>query len=178
MKYLKYLLLFIPLTIIGHFLHWNSSVIFFMTCLAIVPLAGYLGQATEEIAAYTGEKFGGFLNATFGNATELIIGFFALKAGLIDVVKASLAGSVLGNILLVLGCSILAGGLKHKELKFDAKQGNFTATMLLFAVIGLGLPAAFTYAIPEAQVATKYENFSIVVSVIMLCMYVIGMIYS
>lgn len=115
MKYLKYLLIFIPLSILGHFLSWSSSIIFFMTCLSIVPLAGYLGEATEEIASHTGAKFGGFLNATFGNATELIIGIFALRAGMLDVVKASLAGSVLGNILLVLGCAIFAGGLKHKE---------------------------------------------------------------
>ena len=178
MKYLKFLLVFIPLSILGHFLSWSSSVIFFMTCLSIVPLAGYLGEATEEIASHTGAKFGGFLNATFGNATELIIGIFALRAGMLDVVKASLAGSVLGNILLVLGCSIFAGGLKHKELEFDAKLGNFTATMLLFAVTGLALPALFTYSMPESVVTGKYENFSIVVGVIMLCMYVIGMIYS
>lgn len=178
MKYLRYMLIFVPLAIIGHFLNWNSSIIFFMTCLSIVPLAGYLGEATEEIASYTGAKFGGFLNATFGNATELIIGFFALKAGMIDVVKASLAGSVLGNILLVLGCSILVGGLKHKELEFDAQQGNFTATMLLFAAVGLFLPAVFTYAVPEAEITSKYESFSVIVGIIMLCMYVIGMIYS
>lgn len=178
MKYLKYLLLCIPLTIVGYYLKWSYTAVFFMTCLAIVPLAGYLGEATEQIAAYTGAKFGGFLNATFGNATELIIGFFALKAGMIDVVKASLAGSVLSNILMVLGCSILFGSLKNKELKFDAQLGNFTSTMLLFAVVGLGIPAVFTYSIPEAEIATKYESFSIIVGIIMLIIYVVGMIYS
>jgi len=178
MKYLKYFLVFIPLSIVGYIIHWDSSILFFMTCASIVPLAGYLGEATEVIASYTGPKFGGFLNATFGNATELIIGIFALKAGMIDVVKASLAGSVLGNILLVLGCSILVGGLKHKELKFDAKLGSFTATMLLFAVIGLSIPAAFTYSIPEKIISSKYENFSVIVGAIMLLMYVVGMIYS
>lgn len=178
MKYLKYMLVFVPLAIVGYYMHWNSSLVFFMTCFSIVPLAGYLGEATEEIASYTGAKFGGFLNATFGNATELIIGFFALKAGMIDVVKASLAGSVLGNILLVLGCSILAGGLKHKDLKFDAQLGNFTSTMLLFAVMGLAIPAVFTYAIPEADITSKYESFSVIVGIIMLLMYVIGMLYS
>ena len=151
---------------------------FFMSCLAIVPLAGYLGVATEEIAVYTGPKFGGFLNATFGNATELIIGFFALKAGMFDVVKASLAGSVLGNILLVLGCSIFVGGLKHKELTFDAQSGNFTASMLLFAVVGLSLPAVFTYSIPEKLVSSKFENFSIIIALILLTMYVVGLVYS
>jgi len=178
MKYLRILLLFVPLSILGHFLEWSPASIFFMACLAIIPLAGLLGEATEEIAVYTGPKVGGFLNATFGNATELIIAFFALKAGLFDVVKASLAGSVLGNILFVLGLSIFLGGLKHKELKFDAQLGRFTATMLLFAVIGLALPAIFTYTLPESLVTTQYEGFSVVVAAILLSMYVLGLVYS
>jgi len=178
MKYLKILLICVPLSIIGHFMDWNATAMFFLTCISIVPLAGYLGSATEEIAAYTGPKFGGFLNATFGNATELIITYFAIKAGLFDVVKASLAGSVLGNILLVLGCSIFLGGLKHKELKYDAQLGTFTATMLLFAVVGLSLPALFTSNIPEELISSKYESFSIITSIILLCIYVVGMIYS
>ncbi len=178
MKYLKFLLLCIPLSIAGYYLKWNSTLTFFLICFAIVPLAGYLGSATEEIAVYTGPKFGGFLNATFGNATELIISFFAIRAGLYDVVKASLVGSILGNILLVLGCSILAGGLKHKKLTYDSGLGSFTATMLLFAVIGLSIPAVFTYHVSESLVSSKYENLSIIASVIMLCIYVLGMFYS
>ncbi|MDD3172896.1 MAG: calcium/proton exchanger [Herbinix sp.] len=178
MKYLRILLLCIPLSFVGYFLKWSSTAMFFLTCASIVPLAGYLGNATEEIAAYTGPKFGGFLNATFGNATELIISFFAIKAGLFDVVKASLAGSVLGNILLVLGCSIFLGGLKHKELKYDSQLGTFTATMLLFAVIGLSIPAVFTFKTPENLLTSKYESLSVITSVILLSIYVIGMIYS
>jgi len=178
MKYLKIFLLCIPISIVGYFLNWDATIMFFLTCAAIVPLAGYLGSATEEIATFTGPRLGGFLNATFGNATELIISFFAIRAGLYDVVKASLAGSVLGNILLVLGCSIFLGGLKHKELKYDSQLGTFTATMLLFAVIGLTLPAVFTWNTPEALITTKYESLSIITSVILLIIYVIGMIYS
>lgn len=180
MKYLRYLLVFVPISIIGAFLNWNTTLVFFITCFAIIPLAGYLGMATEELAAITGPRLGGFLNATFGNATELIICFFALKAGIFDIVKASLAGSVLGNILLVLGCSIFAGGLKHKELHFDAQQGNFTSTMLLFAVVGLSVPAVFTYtnSISEQDFTTKYQSFSLIVSGILLTVYVIGLIYS
>jgi Ca2+:H+ antiporter len=157
---------------------WDSTLLFFLTCVSIVPLAGYLGSATEEIAAYTGPKFGGFLNATFGNATELIISFFAIRAGLYNVVKASLVGSVLGNILLVLGCSIFFGGLKHKELKYDAQLGTFTATMLLFAVVGLSLPALFTTNVPQGLVASKYESLSTITSIILLSIYVLGLIYS
>ncbi len=178
MKYLKILLLCIPFSFLGFFLKWNATIMFFMTCASIVPLAGYLGEATEEIAAYSGPKLGGFLNATFGNATELIISFFAIRAGLFDVVKASLAGSVLGNILLVLGCSIFVGGLKHKELKYDAQLGTFTATMLLFAVIGLTLPAVFTWHTPENLITSDYESLSYITSAILLSIYVVGMIYS
>lgn len=178
MKYLKFFLICIPLSIIGYFMHWSATIMFFLTCFSIVPLAGYLGNATEEIAAYTGPKFGGFLNATFGNATELIISYFAIRAGLFSVVKASLVGSVLGNILLVLGCSIFIGGLKHKELKYDSQLGTFTATMLLFAVIGLSLPAVFTFNVSEELISSKYESFSVITSIILLTIYVIGMIYS
>ncbi len=178
MKYLKYLLIFVPLSIIGHYVEFSDSIVFLLSCLAIIPLAGYLGEATEELAVYTGPKFGGFLNATFGNATELIIAYFAMRAGLFDVVKASLAGSVLGNILLVLGFSIFAGGLKHKVLKFDAIQGSFTSTMLLFSLIGLSLPAVFTYSIPETVLENKYENYSLLIAAILLVIYVIGLIYS
>jgi len=178
MKYLKILLISIPFSIIGYIMKWNSTAMFILACVAIVPLAGYLGAATEEIAVFTGPKVGGFLNATFGNATELIISFFAIKEGLFDVVKASLAGSVLGNILLVLGCSIFVGGLKHKELKYDTQQGAFTATMLLFAVVGLSLPAIFTWNEPASMITTKHESFSVIVSAILLVIYVIGMIYS
>lgn len=178
MKFIKPLLLCIPFSFLGYIMNWNSTLMFFLTCVSIIPLAGYLGCSTEEIAAYTGPKFGGFLNATFGNATELIISFFAIKAGLFEVVKASLVGSVLGNILLVLGCSIFIGGLKHKELKYDKELGTFTATMLLFAVIGLSLPAMFTSHIPENLIVSKYQNLSIITSVILLTIYVVGLVYS
>lgn len=178
MKYLKYLLLLVPFTIAGHFLNWNDTLMFVMCSLVIVPLAGYLGEATEELAVFTGPKLGGFLNATFGNATEMIIAFFALKAGLVNVVKASLVGSILGNVLLVLGFSIFIGGLKHKELKFDAQLGSFSSTMLLFTFIGMALPAAFTYAVPATLVSTKYEPFSIITAIILLSIYILGMFYS
>lgn len=178
MKYLRMLLLFIPLSLVGHFLHWSASSMFLLSCLAIVPLAGYLGEATEELATYTGPKVGGFLNATFGNATELIIAFLAMRQGLFDVVKASLAGSVLGNILFVLGFSIFAGGIKYKELRFDANLGRFTSTMLLFAVIGLTIPAAFTFSLSEAAISGRFESFSVIVSAVLLGIYVVGLYYS
>lgn len=178
MKYLKFLTIFIPISIAGHFLNWNDTWMFVFSCLSIIPLAGFLGEATEELAAYTGPKIGGFLQATFGNTTEMIIAFFALKAGLINVVKASLAGSILSNILLVLGLSLFLGGLKNKELKFDAQLGSFTSTMLLFTFIGLAIPAAFIYTMTNDVAVGNFRYESIITSVILLIMYVLGLFYS
>ncbi|WP_194189786.1 calcium/proton exchanger [Clostridium chrysemydis] len=178
MKFLKVLLIFIPLSIIGEFMHFSPTVNFLLSALAIVPLAGMMGEATEEISCYTGPKIGGFLNATFGNATELIISFFALKSGLFDVVKASIAGSVIGNTLLVLGASMLLGGLKYKTQKFNKKVIEVSASMLLFAVIGLSVPAIFTHTISPDLLNTKYEGLSIFVAVIMFIIYILSLVFS
>ncbi|MDU6113279.1 MAG: calcium/proton exchanger [Paeniclostridium sordellii] len=178
MKILKYLLIFIPISIIGEFMHLPPTVMFVLAALSIIPLAGLMGEATEEISFYTGPKIGGFLNATFGNATELIISFFALKAGLFDVVKASIAGSVIGNILLVLGASMLFGGLKHKNQTFNKKVIEVSSSMLLFAVIGLCIPAIFTHTIDPKLLNTKYEGLSIVVAIIMFAIYILSLVFS
>ena len=119
MKYLNILLIFIPITIYGKIAGFSDSMLFIFSALAIIPLAGVMGKSTDDIACFCGQKIGGLLNATFGNATELIIAFVAMKEGMFDVVKASLAGSVIGNILLVLGMSMLAGGIKHKIQRFN-----------------------------------------------------------
>lgn len=178
MKILKYLLIFIPISIIGEFMHLPPTVMFVLAALSIIPLAGLMGEATEEISFYTGPKIGGFLNATFGNATELIISFFAIKAGLFDVVKASIAGSVIGNILLVLGASMLFGGLKHKNQTFNKKVIEVSSSMLLFAVIGLCIPAIFTHTIDPKLLNTRYEGLSIVVAIIMFAIYILSLVFS
>src|SRR5215471_14671398 len=117
---LNWLLIFVPVTIALEFLMPSSHTLAFIaSCLAIVPLAGWLGHATEELAHHTGEGIGGLLNATFGNAAELIIAIAAIQKGLYEVVKASLTGSILGNILLVLGAAVLAGGMKYKRQRFN-----------------------------------------------------------
>ena len=117
---LNWLLVCLPVVIGLEFTHSeNHTLIFILACLTILPLAGWLGKATEHIAEKTGEGIGGLLNATFGNAAELIIALIALQKGLHDVVKASLTGSIIGNLLLVAGASFLAGGLKHKVQKFN-----------------------------------------------------------
>ena len=161
MKILKYLLIFIPISFIAKFMNASGTIMFLLACLSIVPLAGLIGEGTEEISFYSGPKIGGFLNGTFGNATELIISFFALKQGLFEVVKSSIAGAVIGNILLVIGASMLAGGLKYKTQKFNQKVSEVSSTMLLFAVLGLCIPALFTHTVDPKLLNTRYEGLSI-----------------
>ncbi len=178
MKYLYILLVFIPVTIIGKIMGFSDPMLFACSSLAIIPLAGVMGKSTDDIAGYCGQRVGGLLNATFGNATELIIAFVAMKEGLFEVVKASLAGSVIGNILLVLGMSMLAGGLKYKTQKFNRDTINITASMLLFAVLGLSIPAIFTHALPERSLTTQYEGLSVIVAVLMLLVYAMQFVFS
>ena len=137
-----------------------------------------MGEGTEEISFYSGPKIGGFLNGTFGNATELIISFFALKQGLFDIVKSSIAGAVIGNVLLVVGASMLAGGLKFKTQKFNEKVSEVTSSMLLFAVLGLCIPALFTHTVDPALLNTRYEGLSVFVAVVMIIIYILSLVFS
>lgn len=178
MKVLRYFLIFVPISIAGVVLDFSQTWMFVLSALAIIPLAGLMGEATEQISFYSGPRIGGFLNATFGNATELIIGFFAMKEGLFDVVKASIAGSVIGNVLLVLGLSMLAGGLKYKSQHFNPKTLDVSASMLLFAVIGLVVPAVFTHTVKPELMTTRYEGLSIVVAVILIAIYILSLLFS
>ena len=178
MKFLRYLLLLVPVSIVFEFMHLSPTLIFITSCLAIIPLAGLMGQATEEISVYSGPRIGGFLNATFGNATELIIAFFALKEGLFDVVKASIVGSVIGNILLILGLSMILGGYKFKTQSFNKKAVEVSSSMLLFSVIGLSIPAIFTHTIKVDLLTTKYENLSVAIALIMFAIYILGLYFS
>lgn len=178
MKVLKYMLVFVPISFIAEFMHVSPSIMFILAALSIIPLAGLMGEGTEEISFYSGPKIGGFLNGTFGNATELIISFFALKEGLFEVVKSSIAGSVIGNVLLVLGASMLFGGLKYKTQPFNKKVVEVSSSMLLFAVIGLCIPALFTHTVDPALLNTRYEGLSIFVAVIMIIIYILSLVFS
>ena len=178
MKYLYILLIFIPVTLAGKFMGFSDPMLFLCSSLAIIPLAGVMGKSTDDIACFCGQKIGGLLNATFGNATELIIAFVAMKAGMFDVVKASLAGSVIGNILLVLGMSMFAGGLKYKKQTFSRDSINITSSMLLLAVLGLSIPAIFTHTLPERSLTAQYEGLNIIIAVLMLVVYVSQFIFT
>ena len=178
MKYLYILLVFIPITIIGKIMGFSDPMLFACSSLAIIPLAGVMGKSTDDIACYCGQKIGCLLNATFGNATELIIAFVAMKEGMFDVVKASLAGSVVGNILLVLGASMLVGGLKYKTQTFNRNSINITSSMLLLAVIGLSIPAIFTHTLPEESLTAQVAGLNVIVAVLMLLVYIMQFVFS
>ncbi len=174
---LSVLLLFIPVSIAGHFLHWSDQIVFITSALAIVPLAAWMGTATEEIAVVMGPALGGLLNATFGNATELIIALVALNAGLIDVVKASITGSIIGNLLLVMGFSMLLGGLKYKEQTFQPIVARVNASSLNLAVIAMLLPTAVDYTSSGID-DNAIQKLSIAVSIVLIIVYGLTLLFS
>src|SRR5918995_6361043 len=134
---------FIPIAIVLELTHASATVIFLTSAAGVIPTAALMGRATEERAARSGPGIGGFLNVTFGNAPELIIALFALGAGLHEVVKASIVGSILGNILLVLGVSMLAGGMRRDRQNFEPRAASAQALLLLLATVVLVVPAIF-----------------------------------
>jgi Ca2+:H+ antiporter len=151
LKFLYALLVFVPIAILARLLGAPAIAVFILSAAAIVPLSGILGAATEAVAEHTSPAIGGVLSATMGNLAELIIATVALRAGLIDLVKASITGSILGNLLLVLGIALFAGGLKFKVQKFNAHLAGMSSTVLLIAVFGLVVPALFHGLHPDPQ---------------------------
>lgn len=176
MKFLYSLLIFIPVSIIGAFLGFSDTLMFAFTALSIVGLAAMMGKATESAAYYLGQRVGGFLNATLGNLAELLINIFVLKAGMVAVVKASLVGSIIGNILLVLGLSMFCGGLKHKEQTFNIKAVELNGSLLFYAVIGMCIPAAFAHTMTGSRIAN--EELSIVISALMFILYILQIVFT
>ena len=175
---MNWLLVFIPVTVaIEHWAPERYLLVFFAAALAILPLAAWLGRATEQLAERMGEGVGGLLNATFGNAAELIIALAALRAGLHDVVKASIAGSIVGNVLLVLGAAMLAGGLRRSEQQFNAAAARSEATMLTLAAIALVLPAAYRSLLGEAAVK-GLGTLSVSISLVLLLVYGLFLVFS
>lgn len=177
--WLTALLLAVPVAIGLRLAGAGPILLFLASCVAIIPLAGLMGRATEHLAERLGPGIGGLLNATFGNAAELIIAMFALFNGLDEVVKASLTGSIIGNILLVLGASLLAGGVKHDVQKFNRTAAGVSATMMVLAAFGLLIPAIF-HALPEvtaSDVLLEHE-LSVGVSIVLLLAYVAHLAFS
>jgi Ca2+:H+ antiporter len=171
------LLAFVPISIAAHFLEWSALTIFLTSALAIIPLAIWLSTATEEIAVVTGPSIGGLLNAVFGNATELIIALVILKEGLIDIVKASLTGTIISNLLLVMGLSMFLGGLRYKEQTFQPVVARVNATSMTLAVIAILLPTAVIYTSKVVQPEAT-RNLSIAVSVVLIIVYALTLLFS
>jgi Ca2+:H+ antiporter len=177
---LNALLLLAPITVALELLHAPAVAIFVVAALAILPLAGLIGHATEELTAHTGPGVGGLLNATFGNAVELILASFALAAGLQEVVKASITGAILGNVLLVLGLSMIAGGLGRPKQTFNQTAAGASAAMLALAVAALVMPATFQLAVfreltfPDPQV----YQLSFIVALVLIAVYVGSLVFA
>lgn len=171
------MLVFVPLAAIATVGSLNPVIVFFLSALAIIPLSRYIGEATDQLSRHSGAAMGGLLNATFGNAPELIIALFALNAGLIEVVKASITGSIIGNILLVMGAAMFAGGLKHKVQKFNRTAVLSVASTLLLAAIALVMPAIFVQTSPNVE-SVVIEHLSFVVAILMIAIYIGNLVFS
>ena len=171
------LLVFVPISILAHYLEWGELTVFVTACLAVLPLAAWMGTATEEIAVVVGPSLGGLLNATFGNATELIIALVALKAGVVNVVKASLTGSIIGNLLLVMGFSMLLGGLRYKEQNFQPTIARLNASAMNLAVVAMLLPTAVNYTSEGIDQATL-QKLSVVVAIALIVVYLLTLLFS
>jgi len=163
--------------ILLEFGHADKTVIFVVSAAAILGLAWVVGLSTERLGSLTGPQVGGILNATFGNIAELIISFFALQAGLIEVVKASLTGSIIGNLLLVLGASVLIGGLRHGTQRFSPKIAGSNAALLVVALIGLFVPAVFAATSSNATEGTLTEE-SVLVAIVLMIGYGISLVFQ
>lgn len=176
MNILYLLMVLIPVALLSHYLGGPALLTFAASAVGIVPLAALLGRATENLAERAGPQIGGLINSTLGNAAELIITFFAIRAGLLELVKASITGSILGNLLLVMGASLLIGGLRHGIQRFDRTQAGLNATMLMLALIALGIPSLFSHAIEVASHAAV-EYLSLGVAGSMMVIYALSQFY-
>src|SRR3954469_18067100 len=187
MRPVHYLGVFIPAAIALELAHAGPVVVFAAAALGVIPCAAVMGEATEAIAARTGPGIGGLLNVTFGNAPELIIAFFALIEGLQEVVKASIVGSIIGNVLLVMGAAMLVGGWSREKQSFSRTAANAQSAMLMLALAALISPALFQLIhggglphVGEARVnfGSEIEQLSFGVAIILLLSYGAGLLFS
>ncbi len=168
---------FLPIAIIAHLAGASPILQFFLAAIGIVPFSKLIGDATESLASRTNAAWGGLLNVTFGNATELIIGIFAIRTGLIEIVKASLTGSIIGNLLLVLGTSLAVGGIRYKEQEFNRTAALASGSTLFLAVVALIMPALLPMTVPNIS-RFAIENMSVLTAIGMITMYAFALIFS
>jgi len=167
-------LIFIPISLFSSLMGGGDSTLFVLAILSILPLAHFIGKATESISLLTTPTAGGFVNATFGNIIELIIALFAINAGLVDIVRASIIGSIISNLLLLIGLSMLFGGLKYKEQMFNTQAAGVSSTMLIIAVVGLAIPTIYTYMHENVII----QPLSDIVSLLLAVIYVLGLLFA
>jgi len=180
MKILYALLVLVPIVLAMEIFDIGGhATMFVLSALALIPLAAVLGNATEEVAVFTGPKIGGLLNATLGNAAELIITIVALREGLVAVVKASIAGSIIGNMLVVLGAAVLLGGIKHGTQKFDPHIAGVNAAAMSLAVLALIIPAIFALGSPEHRPTdADIVNLSDGTAIVLIVLYALYLLYT
>ncbi len=176
-KPITLLLMALPLAYLAEYLHWGPLWVFALSALSVIPLAALIGEGTEALAAYTNPRIGGLLNATLGNTAELVITIIAIRAGLLELVKASITGSILGNLLLVMGLSMVVGGARHGIQTFDRRQASRNAILLVLAVIALLIPSIFSSYIGAPQ-STRVEALSVGTAAIMIILYGLALLYS
>ncbi|HEX3274732.1 MAG TPA: calcium/proton exchanger [Gemmatimonadales bacterium] len=164
--------------VLGYVMHAPAVWVFATACLGVLPLAGYMGEATEQLAHRTGPTIGGLLNATFGNAAELIIAIVALRAGLVELVKASITGSILGNLLLILGLALVAGGMGRSQLRFNRTSAGMSAGMLALSVVALVFPALYHAVHPGAAARLSELRMSEWVAVILIVTYGLSLLFT
>jgi len=185
-KILRWFLVFVPLAFAAEWILHSPMLAFVLSCLGLLPVAGLLGEATEELSHHTGERVGGLLNATLGNAAELIITVVALRAGKVELVKASIIGSILGNLLLILGLSLLVGGLKNGLQRFDPRVAGTASTMMFLSVIGMLIPTFFEVVHKVQRGLPLFaespdpllDRLSLGVAAVLILVYVLSLVFS
>ncbi len=174
-RWLYFLLIAAPIAVAADWLRLPAFVVFLLAALGVIPLAGLIGKATEELAVHVGPKYGGLLNATFGNAAELIITILAIRQGLLALVKASITGAIIGNSLLILGLALLVGGIRHGRQTFDREEAGHHVTLMILALAGLFLPAMFAHSVANPVVI---EEVSLLTAAVLLLTYFAYIAYS
>lgn len=176
-----FLLVFVPISVILDLVHADHLIIFIIAVIALIPLAKLIGDSTEHLSTHYGSTLGSLLNVTFGNAAEIIIAVVAINAGLIDLVKASITGAILGNIMLIFGLSMIAGGIRKKEQLFSRENAGLQSTMIFLAIIGLAIPTVVSSTIlkpAEIENQLKIQFLSDALAIILLSVYIAGIVFT
>jgi Ca2+:H+ antiporter len=176
-----FLLIFTPIAVLLEFLHVGYVILFVVTAIALIPLAKLIGDATEHLSTHYGSTLGSLINVTFGNAAEIIIAIVAINAGLLELVKASITGSILGNIMLIFGLSMIAGGLRHKEQLFNKENVGLQSSLIFLALIGLAIPTILSSTMIGGngiENQAKIQILSDSVAILLLFVYIVGIIFT